>query len=42
MNDIVDIGTISRENCKRLFLYIEKLPLIVPDPRYVFYDPFLR
>ncbi|ESW18754.1 hypothetical protein PHAVU_006G067600 [Phaseolus vulgaris] len=42
MNDIVDIGTISRENCKRLFLYIEKLPLIVPDPRSVFYDPFLR
>ncbi|XP_027932046.1 E3 ubiquitin-protein ligase AIRP2 isoform X1 [Vigna unguiculata] len=42
MNDVVDIGTISRENCKRLFLYIEKLPLIVPDPRYVFYDPFLR
>ncbi|KHN06237.1 RING finger protein 141 [Glycine soja] len=41
-SDIVDVGTIFKENCKMLFLYIEKLPLIVPDPRYVFYDPLLR
>ncbi|TKY47147.1 E3 ubiquitin-protein ligase Topors [Spatholobus suberectus] len=41
-SDIVDVGTIFKENCKMLFLYIEKLPLIVPDPRHVFYDPFLR
>ncbi|KAF5471545.1 hypothetical protein F2P56_008326 [Juglans regia] len=30
-NEIVDLFTISRENLKRLFLYIEKFPLVVPD-----------
>ncbi|KAE8733437.1 High mobility group B1, putative isoform 1 [Hibiscus syriacus] len=37
-NDITDLCSISRENMKRLFMYIEKLPLIVPDPKIV-YDP---
>lgn len=41
-SDIVDVGTIFKENCKILFLYIEKLPLIIPDPRHVSYDPFFR
>ncbi|XP_061358511.1 E3 ubiquitin-protein ligase AIRP2-like isoform X3 [Gastrolobium bilobum] len=41
-NDIVDVGTIFKENCKMLFMYLEKLPLIVPDPRHVSYDPFIR
>ncbi|KAL1370101.1 hypothetical protein HN51_000415 [Arachis hypogaea] len=41
-SDIVDLGTIYRENSKMLFLYIEKLPLVIPDPRHVSYDPFLR
>lgn len=38
-NDIVDLASISRDNMKRLFMYIEKLPLIVPDPKIVSYDP---
>ncbi|KAJ1377529.1 Zinc finger, RING-type [Sesbania bispinosa] len=42
MSDTVDIGTVFKENCKMLFLYIEKLPLIIPDPRHVSFDPFLR
>ncbi|KAK8613193.1 hypothetical protein V6N13_100963 [Hibiscus sabdariffa] len=39
MNDIVDLSSISSENMKRLFMYIEKLPLIVSDPKIVSYDP---
>ncbi|EFH53808.1 protein binding protein [Arabidopsis lyrata subsp. lyrata] len=30
-SDTVNMYTIERENKKRLFLYIEKLPLVVPD-----------
>ncbi|TYJ40121.1 hypothetical protein E1A91_A04G117800v1 [Gossypium mustelinum] len=38
-NDIVDLASISRDNMKRLFMYIDKLPQIVPDPKIVSYDP---
>lgn len=37
--EIVDLSSISRENLKRLFMYIDKLPLIVPDPTFISYDP---
>ncbi|XP_015897190.3 E3 ubiquitin-protein ligase AIRP2 [Ziziphus jujuba] len=37
--DIVDLSAITRENLKRLFMYIDKLPFIVPDPAFVSYDP---
>ncbi|XP_057982014.1 E3 ubiquitin-protein ligase AIRP2 [Malania oleifera] len=41
INEITDLGSISRENLKRLFMYIDNLPLIVPDPMFVSYDtPF--
>lgn len=36
--DITDLPTIAKENLKRLFLYIEKLPLIVPNSMVVSYD----
>ncbi|GMY25488.1 E3 ubiquitin-protein ligase AIRP2 [Fagus crenata] len=36
--EVVDLSSISRENLKRLFMYIDKLPLIVPDPTFVSYD----
>lgn len=29
--DVIDQGTVYRENLRRLFLYINKLPLITPD-----------
>ncbi|KAL4030945.1 hypothetical protein IC575_009200 [Cucumis melo] len=29
--DIVDMAMVTRENLKRLFKYIDKLPTIVPD-----------
>lgn len=42
MRDIVDMATVTRENLKRLFLYIDKLPLIVPDTIFDSYDSHLR
>lgn len=41
-SDTVDFSIISRENCKRLFVYIDKLPLIVPDNVIVPYDCHVR
>ncbi|KAK6917528.1 hypothetical protein RJ641_018279 [Dillenia turbinata] len=40
--DIVDMATITRENLRRLFLYIDKLPEIVPDSLSDTYDSHLR
>ncbi|KAL1545495.1 E3 ubiquitin-protein ligase airp2 [Salvia divinorum] len=37
--DITDLSTIARENLKRLIMYIEKLPLVVPNLMVVSYDP---
>ncbi|KAL3377285.1 hypothetical protein AABB24_003610 [Solanum stoloniferum] len=36
--DIVDMSTITRENLRRLFMFIDKLPLIVPDNVFDHYD----
>ncbi|EEF36752.1 E3 ubiquitin-protein ligase AIRP2 [Ricinus communis] len=41
-SDTVDLPLILRENCKRLFMYIEKLPLIVPDHVIIPYDSHVR
>ncbi|KAL3522251.1 hypothetical protein ACH5RR_015085 [Cinchona calisaya] len=40
--DVVDMATVTRENLRRLFMYIEKLPLIVPDNLFDSYDNHLR
>ncbi|CAN6443051.1 unnamed protein product [Victoria cruziana] len=40
--EVVDIAAISRENLRRLFLYIDKLPLIVPDSVFVSYDSNIK
>lgn len=37
--DTVDLSYIRQQNMKRLKLYIDKLPLIVPDRVYIPYDP---
>ncbi|KAK4253251.1 hypothetical protein QN277_010578 [Acacia crassicarpa] len=34
-NEIDDMASITRENLKRLFMYIEKLPVLVPDPIFM-------
>ncbi|XP_027362504.1 E3 ubiquitin-protein ligase AIRP2-like isoform X4 [Abrus precatorius] len=40
--DVVDMGTVTRENLRRLFMYIDKLPLIIPDSLFDTYDSHLR
>lgn len=40
--DIVDMCSIARQNLKRLLMYIDKLPLIVPDQMLISYDPRFR
>ncbi|CAK9139950.1 unnamed protein product [Ilex paraguariensis] len=37
--DVMDTAAIAKENLKRLFMYIEKLPPILPDPMLVTFDP---
>jgi len=40
--DVVDMATVTRENLRRLFMYIDKLPLIIPDSLFDTYDSHLR
>lgn len=41
--DAMDMETITRENLRRLFMYIEKLPLVVPHSVFdSAYDTHLR
>ncbi|KAM1447017.1 hypothetical protein EV2_006218 [Malus domestica] len=40
--DALDLSSILREDRKRLFMYVEKLPLIVPDPVFLPYDSYVR
>lgn len=40
--DVVDMDTLTRENLRRLFMYIDKLPVIVPDNLLDPYDKHLR
>ncbi|XP_020263676.1 uncharacterized protein LOC109839598 isoform X2 [Asparagus officinalis] len=35
--DIIDMATVTRENQRRLFFYIDKLPLMPPDANFEFY-----
>ncbi|KAG8374408.1 hypothetical protein BUALT_Bualt11G0128700 [Buddleja alternifolia] len=37
--DVTDLSAIRRENVKRLLMFVDKLPLIVPDAILVSYDP---
>jgi uncharacterized protein YbaR (Trm112 family) len=41
-SDVVDLALITRQNCKRLFMYIDKLPLIIPDTVYMPYDSHVK
>ncbi|KAL8460341.1 hypothetical protein ACS0TY_032037 [Phlomoides rotata] len=36
--DVIDMAAITRENLKRLFMYIDKLPVIIPDNLFDAYD----
>ncbi|KAA3485806.1 E3 ubiquitin-protein ligase RNF8-like [Gossypium australe] len=37
-SEIAELSSILRENRKRLFMYIDRLPLIVPDPVFAPFD----
>eukprot|EP00262_Sarcandra_glabra_P005178 TRINITY_DN1651_c0_g1_i1.p1 TRINITY_DN1651_c0_g1~~TRINITY_DN1651_c0_g1_i1.p1 ORF type:complete len:243 (+),score=28.25 TRINITY_DN1651_c0_g1_i1:303-1031(+) len=41
-HEVIDMTSITRENLKRLFMYIDKLPLIVPDSFLAPYDSHVR
>ncbi|XP_074298592.1 E3 ubiquitin-protein ligase AIRP2-like [Silene latifolia] len=41
-NDVVDMKTLTRENLRRLFMYIDKLPLIVHESLFDAYDSHLK
>ncbi|EHA8586705.1 E3 ubiquitin-protein ligase AIRP2 [Cocos nucifera] len=40
--DVIDMAAVSRENLRRLFMYIDKLPLIVPDGVFDAYDSHVK
>ncbi|KAK1271145.1 hypothetical protein QJS04_geneDACA007533 [Acorus gramineus] len=40
--EVVDMNFITKENIKRLFLYVDKLPLFIPDPFFLSYDSHFR
>ncbi|KAJ6999791.1 hypothetical protein NC653_010516 [Populus alba x Populus x berolinensis] len=40
--DIVDMATVTRDNLRRLFMYVDKLPLIIPDNLFDTYDSHVR
>lgn len=40
--DVVDLATITRENLRRLFTFIEKLPLVVPENIFEPYDSHVK
>ncbi|KAM0007191.1 hypothetical protein Hdeb2414_s0148g00814101 [Helianthus debilis subsp. tardiflorus] len=39
--EAIDTATITRENLKRLFMYIDNLPLVIPDSNFDAYDSHL-
>ncbi|KAL9243600.1 hypothetical protein vseg_017469 [Gypsophila vaccaria] len=40
--DVVDMAFLTQENLRRLFMYIEKLPVIVPESLFDAYDSHLK
>jgi len=40
--DVVDMATVTRENIRRLFMYIEKLPLVTPENIFYAYDSHVK
>lgn len=40
--EAIDMATITRENLKRFFMYVDKLPLVAPNALFDAYDSHLR
>lgn len=39
--DVIDTIALAKENLRRFYLYIENLPLVMPDTHVVIYDYML-
>lgn len=39
--DVVDTATVAKENLKRFYVYIDNLPLIIPDTLFVVYYDYV-
>ncbi|XP_058102113.1 E3 ubiquitin-protein ligase AIRP2-like isoform X2 [Magnolia sinica] len=40
-NDVVDTMTVAKENLRRFYLYLDKLPLIIPDTLFLVYSDYI-
>lgn len=40
--DIVDMATVRKENLRRLFMYIDKLPTVIPETVFDVYDSHVK
>jgi hypothetical protein len=40
--DIIDVATVRRENLRRLFMYIDKLPTVIPESVFDVYDSHVK
>ncbi|XP_062190088.1 E3 ubiquitin-protein ligase AIRP2-like [Phragmites australis] len=40
--DVVDMATVRRENLRRLFMYIDKLPTVIPESVFDIYDSHVK
>jgi hypothetical protein len=40
--EVQDMAALTKENLKRLFAYIDKLPLVVSDSVFAVYDSHLK
>ncbi|XP_020085464.1 helicase-like transcription factor isoform X1 [Ananas comosus] len=40
--DVIDLTTVSKDNLRRLFMYIKKLPLVIPEAILYSYDSHVK
>lgn len=40
--EVMDMATVIKENLRRLFIYVEKLPLVMPNSVMNIYDPHVK
>jgi hypothetical protein len=40
--DVVDMAMVRRENLRRLFMYIDKLPTVIPESVFYVYDSHVK
>ncbi|GAQ92357.1 hypothetical protein KFL_009920010, partial [Klebsormidium nitens] len=40
--DLVDMGTVAKENLERFLLYVNKLPVLISDSVFTFYEDHVK